>query len=68
MEWSKYAICKNCGGYHHSIGDHVNTFRQVCEKCGEQSWDTMVVAREVFIGKWYKPSTWFDFKLERKQP
>ncbi len=68
MSWDKFAICKNCGYYYNSIGDHANAFSKPCDKCGEIYWDTMVIAKEIFNGKWWNPLTWFNNKLERKQP
>ena len=67
MSWDKYAICKKCGYYKTAIGDHATVFRQVCDSCGEQLWDTEVIAREVWNGKWYNPFTWFDLKLEKRK-
>ncbi len=66
MSWDKYAICTKCGYYRISLGDHANAFQEVCPKCGEQNWDTKVIAQEIFTGKWWNPLTWFDSKLVKK--
>lgn len=68
MNWDKYAICKSCGAYEHDFHNFVNIFDHICGKCGESSWDTEIIGREIWIGVWWNPLTFFDYKLELKDP
>ncbi len=68
MNWERFAICKGCGCHKPAFHNHSNIFKHVCGRCGESSWDTDVVAREVWKGIWWNPLTWLDFELKRKYP
>lgn len=66
MSWQKYSICKKCGYFEQREFDHAKVFHQICPRCGESSWECGIVAKEIFVGKWYNPFSW-NSKLIRKQ-
>jgi hypothetical protein len=60
--FDSYDVCEECGWFNsHSI------YEKICPDCGCRNFESEVIAKEISLSIWNKPSTWGKKKLVRRK-
>jgi hypothetical protein len=64
--WNKWAKCLGCREIVADAQFSSKFFMPICPHCGAPNNVEFVIARSVWVGKWYLPWTWYRVAWEER--